>query len=124
LHFYPPGKHLQVYFDQAADHLFQAKKMISEGKTLEAQKEIGRYYHVMVNARPYDQINNSVFMNQTNYLLKLTGHPGISQGELDHLFMRLNSKQVDQIWPQVLEGKVPSASGYGLKPKPKKSVGD
>ena len=80
----------------------------------EARQEIGQYYHVMVNARPYDQVNNSVFFNQTNYLLKLTGHIGISTGDLDHVMMRMSSSQMQAFWPHVLAGEVPNAKALGI----------
>lgn len=113
-HRYPPGTSMQAYSDVAADHLYSIRKLIADGKMTEAQTEIGQYYHVMVNARPYDQINNSLFANQTNYLLKLTGHPGVEQGHLDHVLMRMSSEQVDQFWPKVLKGEVKNANAYGI----------
>ncbi len=113
-HTYPHESYLKAYFDLGADHLYEIRNLIQRGEMTEAREKIGHYYHVMLNARPYDQINNSLFANQANYLLKLTGHPGFSQGHLDHLFMRMSSEQIDRLWPKVLSGEVKNAHHYGL----------
>ncbi len=113
-HIYPAGNSMKAYFKLGADYLYDIRSLIQQGKNVEAQQKIGHYYHVMLNARPYDQINNSIFANQANYLLKLTGHKGIQQGHLDHVMMRMSSDQIDKFWPHVLNGKVKNANHYGI----------
>jgi hypothetical protein len=114
VHTYPHEAYLKTYYELGADHLYEIRNLIQRGEMTEAREKIGHYYHVMLNARPYDQINNSLFSNQANYLLRLTGHPGFSQGHLDHLFMRMSSDQIDRFWPKVLSGEVKNARHYGF----------
>lgn len=46
---------------------------------------IGRQYQYLVSIRPFNQINNSLFMNLANAQLKLAGLDGIRHGELDSI---------------------------------------
>ena len=113
-HFYPEGRSMHAYYDLGSDYLYDIRELIKKNQMAEAQNKIGHYYHVMLNARPYNNINNSLFANQANYLLKLSGHPGFSQGHLDHVMMRMSSDQVDRFWPKVLKGDVKNANDYGI----------
>ena len=114
LHIYPDS--LNPYF-QKGSQLFE-KILIGIQKKEDPKKIqelIGMYYHVMVNARPFYQTNNSLFMNQVNVLLKRTGHSGFrNHGDLDHLFMRVNSQQAQKLWLEALKGNFPTSQDFGI----------
>jgi len=116
-HLYPHPSAVGAYVDLAAGYLFRIRALIKRGDAARARSLIGHYYHVLVNAHPYENVNNSLFANQMVHLLRLTGHPGVSHGDLDHLLMRMSSEQVDLFWPRVLEGKVKNAAGCGIQIK-------
>ncbi len=51
--------------------------------------KIAEHYQYAANARPFEQINNSLFMNEVNTLLKKAGMKSIPHGMLDHAAQRL-----------------------------------
>ena len=51
--------------------------------------KIAEHYQYAANARPYGQINNSLFMNETNTLLQMAGFSTIPHGILDIASMHL-----------------------------------
>lgn len=110
-HVYPPGPGLKSYFRQGAKLLSEIKDGMDSGRDpAELRGLIGDYFHTMVNARPFEAVNYSMYSNQVNYLLKLTGHPGLGrQGDLDHLFMRVDSRQARLLWGEVLKGNFPDS---------------
>lgn len=116
IHFYPKGSSLKAYFNQGVQLLNQIQAGIRQGKPAEeVQRLIGKYYHVMANARPFYATNNSLFMIQVNVLLKKTGHPGFkNHGDLDHLFMRINSDQAEKLWREALKGNFPNSRDFGI----------
>jgi hypothetical protein len=112
-HIYPNDT--APYFARGAEILAQIKYGIVNGQSASSLHTlIGDYYHVMVNARPFANVNQTIFMNQVNYLLRLTGHDGLLQGHLDHLFMRLDSDQAQLVWKEVLKGSFPTAPDLGV----------
>jgi|GEM_PF-3427001 len=90
-HYYPSSVHLDAYFKQGAKLLDQLKT--AKRGSPEAMNHIADYYQVMANALPFENINNSLFMSQTNYLLSEYGFKPMSHGYLDHLAQRLNPEQ-------------------------------
>lgn len=119
LHVYPGGVGaFKAYLRLAADILFTIRESIEKHDSPEIiAQEIGRFYHVAVNARPFGNINNSLFMTQVNFLLRLIGHRGMLHGDIDHLFMRLDTHQAELMWPLVLADKVPTAKELGIDHK-------
>ena len=62
------------------------KLSLSERVILE---KIAEHYNYAIAARPYGQINNSLFMNEVNTLLRKAGLKTMPQGELDFAAMYL-----------------------------------
>jgi hypothetical protein len=115
-HMYPDGNYLKKYYEVAGQELNSIRTQI-KGKDYDIQAvraQIGRYYQVMANTRPYENVNNAMFMNQVNYLLRLTGHPGIPHGSLDHLMVRLDHHQAEIVWDAALQGRLPTDRQLGI----------
>ena len=93
-HFYPGGSRLPEYFAQM-------QRVISEFMLLEPGKadpivvidKIAEFYQYASNARPFTQINNSVFMNMANAMLEMHGLAGIPHGILDHIAQRIEPEK-------------------------------
>ena len=52
--------------------------------------DIAKHYQYGANMRPFNHINNSLFMNEVNTYLQITGLPKMTQGEyLDHAAQRM-----------------------------------
>ena len=90
-HIYPNGGSLEKYYYKemhrtATEALELIKRGASETKIL---YKIAEHYQYAANARPYGQINNSLFMNEINTLLKKARLKGMPHGMLDHAAMRL-----------------------------------
>jgi len=56
-------------------------------------KNLADYYHTILYARPMGNVNNSMFMNQVNYLLKQAGMQPVPHGHLDHIATRVSKEQ-------------------------------
>lgn len=89
-HQYPDGDGLGYYYKEmhrtAKETLDLINKGASEQKIL---KKIAEHYQYAANARPYGQINNSLFMNEINTLLQKAGLKTIPHGNLDQISMHL-----------------------------------
>ncbi|DAA80904.1 MAG TPA: hypothetical protein DCS44_03605 [Cyanobacteria bacterium UBA10660] len=89
-HQYPDGEGLGYYYKEmhrtAKETLDLINKGASEQKIL---KKIAEHYQYAANARPYGQINNSLFMNEINTLLQKAGLKTIPHGNLDQISMHL-----------------------------------
>jgi len=60
-----------------------------DGKTLEI---IASYYQYGINMHMFENVNQSLFTNQANAMLKLLGLKPIEHGILDFVAMRLQPK--------------------------------
>ena len=89
-HLYPTADYLDEYFVQMYRTSKEAINLINNNanKKLIIDK-IAEHYQYAVNARPFEQINNSLFMNEVNTLLKKAGMQTIPHGILDHAAQRL-----------------------------------
>ena len=90
-HWYPDGGDaLRPYYEQmyrtSKEALDLIKRNASERTILE---KIAEHYQYAANARPYGQINNSLFMNEVNSLLQRAGLRTMPHGELDIAAMHL-----------------------------------
>jgi hypothetical protein len=113
-HQYPRGDDLGVYFARGAEILQQiVLEMKGTGERAKIRDLIGQYYHVMVNARPYDSVNNSMYMNQVNFLLTLNKFAPLTHGDLDHLFHRVNSEQAAKLWRLAVDNQLPNSVKLG-----------
>ena len=94
---YPDGSYLNNYYEQmhrtASEAMDLIKKGASEDKIL---KKLAEHYQYAANARPYHQINNSLFMNELNTLLSKAGMRTMPHGKLDHAAMRLQPKAFEK----------------------------
>jgi hypothetical protein len=112
-HLCPPGaEHLDAYFDRAAR--FAERVRLARRGTTRAFDWIADFYHTMANARPFPFTNNSLFMTQANYLLRLHGHEGLSHGYLDHLAQRTTPAQFRLIFRAALRGELPRPEALGI----------
>lgn len=91
-HIYPEGKNagLRPYYEQMYRTSKEATELISKQASEKAILEkIAEHYQYAANARPYGQINNSLFMNEVNTLLQKAGLRTMPHGNLDHAAMYL-----------------------------------
>lgn len=82
IHYYPSPK----YFDE---YLQMMKKKLEEKTTI---KSIANYYQYGINMHMFENINQSLFANQANAMLKLLGLKPIEHGIIDFVAMRLQPK--------------------------------
>lgn len=111
-HLYPSGKSLDEYFEQGAALLnkINATPLGARGVV----DDIAQYYYTMINARPYEQINNSIFMNQVNSMLEVHGFGGMSHGYMDHLAHRLSFDQFKEVFNMQRRGELPLPSVFKI----------
>ena len=90
-HVYPDGGDaLRPYYEQMYRTSKEALELIDNQASERAILEkIAEHYQYAANARPYGQINNSLFMNEANTLLQKAGLRTMPHGELDHAAMHL-----------------------------------
>lgn len=90
---YPDGEGMDQYFDA----MFQiGKDITTEMAQQNPNKDrilemIAEQYQYGAIARPFDQINNSLFMNLANAQIKLLGYNGVTHGEMDLVAQRLQT---------------------------------
>lgn len=90
-HVYPDGKSLEkYYYKEMHRSAKEALKLIDSGASeRQILEKLAEHYQYAANARPYGQINNSLFMNEVNTLLSKAGMKGMPQGILDIVSMHL-----------------------------------
>ena len=89
-HCYPAGTGLKYYYKEMHRTAKEALELIDSGATKrQVLEKIAEHYQYAANARPYGQINNSLFMNEVNTLLKRAGMDTMPQGILDIAAMHL-----------------------------------
>lgn len=89
-HFYPDGKHLDQYFKQMQRTGKEILDLIKNGASQDRiLAKIAEHYQYAANARPFGQINNSLFMNEVNTFLSMAGMKTMPHGMLDHAAQRL-----------------------------------
>lgn len=97
-HTYPDGRYMDEYNYRLYETHCEIIEEIENYKngTVSPEtllKKIAQHYQYGANARPYEHINNSLFMNEVNTYLQLAGMPKMTQGEyLDHAAQRLQPK--------------------------------
>ncbi|MGN0031786.1 MAG: LysM peptidoglycan-binding domain-containing protein [Candidatus Gastranaerophilaceae bacterium] len=89
-HHYPDGKYMPAYFEQMQRTSKEALDLIEKGAPQnEILAKLAEHYQYAANARPFGQINNSLFMNELNTLLQKAGMKPMPHGMLDHVAQRL-----------------------------------
>ncbi len=90
MHFYPDGKSMKYYYTEMHRTAKEALNLINSGASeKQILAKLAEHYQYAANARPYSQINNSLFMNEINTLLHKAGLKGMPHGMLDHAAQRL-----------------------------------
>ena len=118
MHFYPDGD-LQPYFDGAAKVLAEILRAPPApygvaNASADVVDKIADYYHALVNARPFDQVNNSLFMSQVNVLLQRAGSRPVAHGFIDHVAQRLPGDSFRAVFRAHVQSKLPSPQAMGL----------
>ena len=89
-HVYPDGKYLSYYFEQMQRTAQEALDLINKGAPQDRiLAKLAEHYQYAANARPFGQINNSLFMNEINTFLSKAGMKTMPHGMLDHAAQRL-----------------------------------
>lgn len=90
-HFYPDGKSLEKYYYKEMHRTSkETLSLIQNGASKDqVLRKIAEHYQYAANARPYSQINNSLFMNEINTLLTKAGLKTMPHGILDIASMHL-----------------------------------
>lgn len=89
-HFYPATAGLNYYYKEMHRTAKEALELIERGASeKEILHKLAEHYQYAANARPYSQINNSLFMNEINTLLTKAGMKTMPHGMLDHAAQRL-----------------------------------
>ncbi len=88
---YPDGESMDSYFTAMADIGNQIAAEINSPTPNKdrALQLIAEQYQYGAIARPFDQINNSLFMNLANAQIKALGFKGITHGEMDIAAQRM-----------------------------------
>ena len=108
-HLYPDPRYIDDYFDQ----MYQSLQRLDEiplhvnGGQEAAVREIATYYQYGANARPFENINNSIFMNEANVLLRSRGLEEIPHGLLDHAAQRLQPEEFQKLFLKSVAEKNP-----------------
>lgn len=91
IHVYPDGNSLETfYYKEMYRTAKETVSLINSGASKnQILEKIAEHYQYAANARPYGQINNSLFMNETNTLLQMAGFSTIPHGILDIASMHL-----------------------------------
>ena len=97
-HYYPKGGDaLRPYYQQMHRTAEEAVALINQqAPEREILEKLAEHYQYAANARPYGQINNSLFMNEINTLLQKAGLRPMPHGELDIAAMHLQPSAFKQ----------------------------
>ena len=88
-HLYAPGSHYSEYFAEMYRTAKNSMNLIENGGSkADILSAIAEHYQYAANLRCYNNINNSLFMNEVNTMLKKAGMPTMPQGMLDHVAQR------------------------------------
>ncbi len=89
-HSYPPVEALPMYHNEMYRTAKEAVNRIKNGASEQRILEIlAEHFQYASNARPYPQINNSLYMNEINTLLQRAGMKVMPHGNLDVVAQRL-----------------------------------
>lgn len=95
-HFYPPGKHallstaLDPYFTEMHRVCDEFMQMVpGETPPGDVMRKVAEFYQYAANARPFGEVNNSLFMNISNAMLNRHGLEGVAHGIWDHTAHRV-----------------------------------
>lgn len=120
-HIYPDNRYADQYFKMMHQTAKEAMELINRGAPQDQiLAKIAEHYQYAVNFRPFEQINNSLFMTEINTMLKKAGMAPIPHGKLDFAAQRLQPETfkkyfIDQYNQTAIKTSnnnfVPSSSG-------------
>lgn len=123
-HVYPDGASLKTeYYAQMHRTAKEALELIESGASeKKILAKIAEHYQYAANARPYGQINNSLFMNEINSLLTKAGLNTMPHGQLDIAAMHLQPKTfqkyfIDQYHATGIKPSAVKAADVSSSPK-------
>ena len=61
------------------------------------------YFHLMTNCHPFYRINNSVIMNQVNYVLRIHGLRPVAHGDMDLLATMVGYKKFREFFKEYID---------------------
>lgn len=98
-HYYPEYDYTEKYIKEMYRTSQNVLDLISKSAGEEAiLKALAEHYQYAANARLYRHINNSLFMNEVNTLLKKAGMRTMSHGILDHAAQRLQPEAFEKLF--------------------------
>lgn len=103
-HFYPKPEAFSDYFNQMRERLDRLENLPPEAKQTKLQL-IGEFFQYGANVRPFHNVNNSLFMNFTNALLKRHGFQPVYHGILDHAAHRLQPQSFNRYFQDWATGE-------------------
>lgn len=89
MHYYPDPAFLDHYLQIMVKTLVEFMEKINYADKRELLVLIARYYQYAINMHMFENVNQSLFCNQANSMLKLIGLKPIEHGVLDFAAMRL-----------------------------------
>ncbi len=88
-HWYAPGTHYSEYFTEMYRTANNCMNLIKSGASqTDILSAIAEHYQYAANLRCYNNINNSLFMNEINTMLKKAGMKTMPHGMMDHVAQR------------------------------------
>ena len=107
-YYYPPAEGIDQYMRMYQEIGSQIHNLVEEGIS---EKNtildlIAIQYQYAAIARPFPQINNSLFMEVVNMQIKMLGFEGISHGHLDLLAQRIQPEYFSKYFIDVVNGRV------------------
>ncbi|MBI4358239.1 MAG: hypothetical protein HY584_02975, partial [Candidatus Omnitrophica bacterium] len=124
MHLYPDAVHVDAYFEAMRQILSEFAEMKKNGASQsELVAKIAEFYQYAANARPFTQINNSLFMNMANAMLREAGLAGITHGILDHAAMRLQPAIFAKLFLEAVKEANPAVSSLSSVEARDKEVG-
>ncbi len=108
-YFYPDVKGVDEYLEQMYQLGTRIERAIKNGYAddREPLSLIAKQYQYGVCARPFVQINNSLFMQLVNMQLKLLGYAGITHGQMDIAAQRMQPSAFCRYVAARVEGQEP-----------------
>lgn len=89
IHYYPDPKYFDQYLQIMKSKLEQFVLRINHKVDKKTLGIIANYYQYGINMHMFEDINQSLFANQANAMLKLLGLRPIEHGIIDFVAMRL-----------------------------------
>jgi hypothetical protein len=97
-HIYPDSNSLDDYLKVMCEDLNSFLRLPQNPSLEKIVACAAEFYRYAANARPFKQINNSLFMNMFNTMLQFYGYRGISHEIHDHVAHRLQKADNFNKW--------------------------